>query len=51
MNLPHNTKQAEKSIELMFFELVKRFKGEFPLLDPKEDMEIESPLLEKLIQA
>lgn len=51
MNLPHNLKQAEKSIEMMYFELVKRFKGDFPLLDPKTDMEINSPLLDKLTEA
>lgn len=51
MNLPHNNKQAEKSIELMYFELIKRFKGDFPLLHPKVDMEINDKLLDKLLEA
>ena len=51
MNLPHNHKQAEKSIELMYFELMKRFKGDFPLLHPKKDMEISDKLLNKLLEA
>lgn len=51
MTLPHNHKQAEKSIELMYFELMKRFKGGFPLLDPKTDMEIHDKLLDKLLEA
>ena len=51
MTLPHNHKQAEKSIELMYFELMKRFKGDFPLLHPKTDMEIHDKLLDKLLEA
>lgn len=51
MNLPHNNKQAEKSIEMMYFELIKRFKGNFPLLHPKTDMEIHDKLLDKLLEA
>lgn len=51
MNLPHNNKQAEKSIELMYFELIKRFKNDFPLLHPKTDMEISDKLLDKLLEA
>jgi len=51
MNLPHNAKQAEKSIELMYFELIKRFKGDFPQLHPKTDMEIQDKLLDKLLEA
>ena len=33
----------------MYFELLRRFNGNIPLLDPVEDMEIEDKLLTKLI--
>jgi hypothetical protein len=49
MNLPHNHKSVEKSIELMYFELLKRFKGDVPLLHPVKDMEIEDKTLDKLL--
>ena len=35
----------------MYFELLRRFNGSVPLLDPVEDMEIEDKLLTKLIKA
>ena len=35
----------------MYFELLRRFNGNIPLLDPVEDMEIEDKLLTKLIKA
>ena len=38
-------------MELMYFELLRRFNGNIPLLDPVEDMEIEDKLLTKLIKA
>ena len=41
MKLPHNHLQVQKSIEMMYFELLKRFNGEVPLLHPIDDMEIE----------
>ena len=53
MNLPHNLNNQDnlKSIEMMYFEVMKRFKGgdNLPILDPKEDMEIESKELDKLL--
>lgn len=55
LNLPHNLKETEnnKQIEMMFFELMKRFNnGDFlPLLHPINDMEIEDENLENLIEA
>ena len=55
MNLPHNLKETEnnKQIEMMFFELMKRFNNgdSLPLLDPIDDMEIEDENLEKLVEA
>lgn len=55
MNMPHNLNSSEntKAIEMMYHEVLKRFeKGEkLPLLDPKEDMEIESDDLDKLLKA
>lgn len=55
LNLPHNLKDSEntKNIELMFFELMKRFNyGEsLPLLHPIEDMEIEDKSLSELMKA
>lgn len=54
MNLPHNLKQSEnfKAIELMYNELMKRFdRGDkLPLLDPVEDMDIQSKDLDKLLE-
>lgn len=35
----------------MYFEMIKRFKGEFPVLHPKTDMEISDKLLDKLLEA
>ena len=53
MNLPHNLNNQDnlKSIEKMYFEVMKRFKGgeTLPILDPKDDMEIESKELDKLL--
>lgn len=34
----------------MYFELIKRFKGDLPLLNPLDDMEIESKKLKKLLK-
>jgi len=36
---------------MMYFELLKRFKGTLPLLHPISDMEIESKTLKKLLDA
>lgn len=53
MNLPHNLRETEnnKQVEMMFFELMKRFKNgaDLPLLDPIDDMEIEDENLESYI--
>lgn len=55
MNLPHNLNNQEnsKAVEMMYFELLKRFEmgNKLPLLDPKEDMEIDSDELDELIKA
>ena len=50
IKLPHNHKQVEPTVEMMYFELLKRFNGELPLLHPLSDMEIESSTLKKLIE-
>ena len=36
---------------MMYFELLKRFKGNLPLLHPIENMEIKSKTLKKLLRA
>lgn len=45
LNLPHNHRDTDsvKTVEMMYFELLKRFDGgnSLKLLDPIEDMEIE----------
>ena len=48
--LPQNHKGAEKTVEGMYFECLKRFDQgrSIPLLDPINDMEIESKTLSKL---
>lgn len=51
IRLPHNHKQVETTVEMMYFELLKRFKGTLPLLHPISDMEIESKTLKKLLDA
>ena len=53
VNLPHNHKSTDKTVEMMYFELLKRFDGgkSIPLLDPVCDMEIESKALGKLNDA
>ena len=52
VNLPHNHKQAEKSIEMMYFEILKRFESkEIPILHPLEDLEIESKALCQFLDA
>jgi hypothetical protein len=53
VNLPHNHKQSEKQVEMMYFELLRRFEGgqSLPLLHPIEDMEIENERLVKLVKA
>ncbi len=52
IRLPHNHKQVEQTVEMMYFELVKRFKGGIlPLLHPVDDMEIKSKKLKKLLDA
>lgn len=51
VNLPHNHKQVEKTVELMYFELLRRFKGKIPLLHPVDDMEIEDKMLGQLLEA
>jgi hypothetical protein len=51
--LPHNHKQSEKQIEMMYFELLRRFENgkNLPLLHPVDDMDIENERLSKLMQA
>ena len=51
VNLPHNHKQVEKTVELMYFELLRRFKENIPLLHPVDDMEIEDKVLGQLLEA
>ena len=51
IRLPHNHKQVEATVEMMFFELLKRFQGNLPLLHPVDDMEIGSRTLKKLLSA
>lgn len=54
VKLPPNVKQQEKNIEMMYFELLRRFVEEgkgLPLLHPVEDMEIENERLTKLMEA
>jgi hypothetical protein len=45
LNLPHNHRDSDnvKTVEMMYFELLKRFESgnTLKLLDPIEDMEIE----------
>jgi len=50
VNLPNNHSSAGKTVEMMYFELLKRFDNgkTLPLLDPITDMEIESKSLVKL---
>ena len=48
IRLPNNVKQQEKHIEMMYFELLRRFEQEgkgLPLLHPIDDMEIENERL------
>ena len=50
VNLPHNHKQAEKSIEMMYFEILKRFESkEIPTLHPIDDLDIENKVLFQLL--
>ena len=51
LNLPSDHKNTQKTIEIMYFELLKRFDGgkSIPLMDPISDLEIESKTLEKLV--
>jgi hypothetical protein len=55
MNIPHNLNSSEnlRSVELMYFELMKRFENgdKLPLLDPKEDMEIDEQILDDYLEA
>ena len=52
IRLPHNHKQVETTVEMMYFELLKRFAGgSLPLLHPVDDMEISSRTLRKLLEA
>ena len=55
VNLPHNLKDTNnaKNVENMFMQIMERFNyGEtLPLLDPVDDMEIETPELKKLLKA
>jgi hypothetical protein len=48
--LPQNHKAADKTVELTYFEVMKRLEGGVPLLDPLDDMQIESKTLDKLLQ-
>ena len=41
----------KQTVETMFFELLKRFDSQLPLLHPLTDMQIESKKLTKLIEA
>ena len=52
--MPPNVARNEKSIEMTYFELLRRFEQEgdgFPLLHPVDDMEIEDERLLKLMEA
>lgn len=42
INLPHDLKEKKnlKHIEMLYSEILKRFKGQFPELDPIKDMDI-----------
>lgn len=51
IRLPHNHKQVEQTVEMMYFELLKRFPSGLPLLHPVDDMEIKSKTLRKLLSA
>ena len=51
IRLPHNHKQVESTVEMMYFELLRRFQGGLPLLHPVDDMEIKSKTLKKLLAA
>lgn len=48
--LPPNHKAADKTVEMMYFEVLKKFNNKnIPILDPVKDMEIESKTLNKLL--
>ena len=51
--LPQNHKAADKTVEMLYFEVLKRFdQGKsIPLLDPIKDMDIDSKTLVKLINS
>jgi hypothetical protein len=51
--LPQNHKAADKTVEMMYFEVLKRFEQgkTVPLLDPIKDMDIDSKTLKKLIES
>lgn len=51
MFLPQNHKAADKTVEMMYFEVLKRFEQgkNIPLLDPIKDMDIDSKTLKKLM--
>ena len=49
VKIPSNFKQVEKTVEMMYFELFKRFDNNIPLLHPVDDMEIEDKRLKKLL--
>jgi len=51
INLPHDLKEKKnlKQIEMLFCEIQKRFKGNYPELDPLKDMEIKDVKLVDLI--
>jgi hypothetical protein len=52
MNLPPKVKEQEKHIEMMYFELLRRFdQGQLPLLHPIKNMEIDDARLKKLMEA
>lgn len=49
--LPQNHKAADKTVEMMYFEVLKRFEQgkTIPQLDPVKEMDIESKTLSKLL--
>lgn len=51
--VPKNHKAADKTVEMMYFEVMKRLENgkKVPLLDPVDDMEIESKTLKKLLES
>lgn len=51
IKLPKNHLQVKQTVETMFFELLKRFNANLPLLHPVNDMEINDKRLLKLIEA